>query len=70
MSKEVQIKTVIPEVQKPSLKKGKYDIHYVIALLRMIHDKADNMDKFSMKENLKRMIAMLEVERDQIKRNE
>ena len=59
------------EIFSNSLPKGKYDIHYVIELLRIIHDKIESMKMspkdipFTMCDSMKRLIANLEVERDQ-----
>ncbi len=55
------------------LNKNKYDIDYVINLLRIIHDKVESMKMnpkdipFTLCDSLKRLISNLEVERDQIK---
>ena len=62
------------EIFTNSLPKGKYDIHYVIKLLRIIHDKIESMKMsprdipFTMCDSMKRLIANLEVERDQNKK--
>lgn len=59
------------EIFNKDLPKGKYDIHYVIKLLRIIHDKIESMKMsprdipFTMCDSMKRLIANLEVERDQ-----
>lgn len=58
------------EFLRYSLPKGKYDINFVIQLLHIILDQADKNllsprdFHFSMKESCKRMLAMLEVEKD------
>lgn len=52
-----------------SLPRGKYDIHYVILLLKIIIGKCESFHtkdfKLSMTHSLKKMLAYLEVERDQ-----
>lgn len=50
------------------LLKGKYDIHYVITLIKVILQKKPH---FGLQQSLMRLLAMLEVERDQMNaRNE
>jgi len=59
------------EIFRKSLPKGKYDINYVINLLRIIHDKIESMKfnardiPFTMCDSMRRLIANLETERDQ-----
>jgi hypothetical protein len=52
-----------------TLTKGKYDINYAINLLKIILNKCQGFPerdfKFSMQHSLKRLLAYLEVERDQ-----
>ncbi len=71
---EIYSKTGITEnneIFRNSLPKGKYDINYVIRLLRIIHDKIESMKMnpreipFTMCDSMKRLIANLEVEKDQ-----
>ncbi len=59
------------ELFKYSLPKGKYDINFVINMLRIIVEQCDKMKMtprdihFSLTQSIKRLIAMLEVERMQ-----
>lgn len=59
------------EIYGHTLSKGKYDITYVITLLRIIHDQTEKMKlnprdlSFTLTTSLKKLIAMLEVEREQ-----
>lgn len=61
------------ELFRKHLPKGKYDIHFVIQLLMVIHDKIESMKMnpkdiaFTMCDSLKRLIANLEVEKQQYK---
>jgi len=58
------------EFEKYALPKGKYDIHYVIQLCRIIEEKCEKMKhctsdlRFSLQNSLQRLIAYLETERD------
>jgi|ERR1700690_3157831 hypothetical protein len=60
-----------PKKKKKRLNKNKYDIEYVITLLKFILDQCEEMKmnprelQFSLVHSLKKMIAMLEVEKDQ-----
>lgn len=53
------------------LKKGQYDIDYVIGLLRKILQQCDSMRhnprelEFSLRESLRRLLSMLEIEKNQ-----
>lgn len=64
-------KETTPIERNNTVRKGKYDIHYVINLLRSIEDQCHKYRlnpstlQFSLQNSLQRMIAMLEVERDQ-----
>lgn len=62
---------VSTEDLRPYLPKGKYDIHYVITLLRMIDSKCQSRPMsdlgFTLSNSLRRLISHLEVERDQPK---
>ncbi len=56
---------------KRTIPMGKYDINYVIMLLRVILDKCNDMRhnphdfQFTLQQSLLSLIGMLEVERDQ-----
>lgn len=56
---------------KRTIPQGKYDINYVITLLRIILDKCNEMRmqprdfQFTLQQSLLSLIGMLEVERDQ-----
>ena len=56
------------EVRKTkSLRKGHYDIHYIITVLETLLQKINTdlyLDKTTMKYSISRLLAMLEVERD------
>ncbi len=58
------------EFLNQKLKHGQFDIHYVIKLLRIINDQCIKHQlnpgelRFTLIHSLKKMIAMLEVERD------
>jgi hypothetical protein len=71
--KEIQEPNPLLESPKfeENIKYGKYDIHFVISMLRKIVSECDKLKMqphnihFSLTNSLKRLIAMLEVERMQ-----
>lgn len=63
---------IVPvEFMKRTIHMGKYDINYVIGVLRIILDKCNEMRhkpqdfQFTLQQSLLSLIGMLEVERDQ-----
>lgn len=78
-SNEKNISTHVSNLQESSqffrhkLNKGKYDINYVIMLLKIIQDQNEKMKlnpkdfQFTLAQSLQKLICMLEVERDQEK---